>query len=59
MNQVLFLDEVHLLPSGLFLAAQSVGFTTTTIYVDPISDNDSMFRTVAELLQLEAAFDKD
>jgi len=36
MNQILFLDEIHLLSSGSFFNAQAVHFTSTTKYVDPI-----------------------
>ena len=49
MNQVLFLDEAHLLSSDVFFDAQRVHFTTTTKYVDPVSFEDAMSRPDAQL----------
>jgi hypothetical protein len=57
MNQVLLLDEIHLLSSDMFFDAQTVHFTTTTKYVDPISYDDAMSRTDAQLWR--EAFDKE
>ncbi len=57
MNQVLLLDEVHLLYSDMVFDAQTVRFTTNTKYVDPISYDDAMSRTDAQLWG--EAFDKE
>jgi len=57
MNQILFLDEAHLLSSDMFFDAQRVHFTTTAKYVDPISFDDAMSRPDAQLWK--EAFDKE
>jgi hypothetical protein len=57
MNQILFLDEVHLLSSDMFFDAQAVHFTSTAKYVDPISYEDAMSRPDAK--EWREAFDKE
>jgi hypothetical protein len=57
INQILFLDEVHLLSPDMFFDAQAVHFTSTTKYVDPISHKDAMSRPDAK--EWKEAFDKE
>ena len=56
-NQILFLDEVHLLSSEMFFDAQAIHFTSTTKYIDPISHQDAMSRPDAK--KWREAFDKE
>jgi hypothetical protein len=56
-NQILFLDEVHLLSSDMFFDTQAVHFTSTAKYVDPISYEDAMSRPDAK--EWREAFDKE
>jgi hypothetical protein len=48
MNQIFFLEDIHLFSSDLFFDAQAVHFTSTTKYVDPISTWDTMSRPDAK-----------
>ncbi len=57
MNQILFLEDIHLLSSDLFFDAQAVHFTSTTKYVDPISNWDTMSRPLAK--EWREAFNKE
>jgi pterin-4a-carbinolamine dehydratase len=57
INQILFLDELHLLSPDMFFDAQAVHFTSTTKYVDPVSHKDAMSRPDAK--EWKEAFDKE
>jgi hypothetical protein len=57
MDQILFLDEVHLFSSNMFFDAHAVHFTSTSNYVDPISYEDAMSRPDAK--EWREAFDKE
>jgi hypothetical protein len=57
INQILFLDEVYLLSPDMFFHAQTVRFTSTAKYIDPISHKDAMFRPDAQ--EWKEVFDKE
>ena len=57
MNQILFLEEAHSFSSDSFFNAESVHFTASTKYVDPVSYDDAMSRPDAKLWK--EAFNKE
>ncbi len=47
MNQILFLEEAHSFSSDSFFNAESVHFTASTKYVDPVSYDDAIIVTLS------------
>jgi hypothetical protein len=57
MNQILFLEEAHSFSSDSFFNAESVHFTASTKYVDPVGYDDAMCRPDIKLWK--EAFNKE
>jgi hypothetical protein len=51
MDQIMFLQEVHIFASDSFFQATTVNFTETAKYVDPTSYADAMSWSDAKLWQ--------